>query len=367
MEKVLADMPSQQEETPDAVPVPRSLVPHLDHCAILLDIDGTLLDLAPTPREVWVPPGLADTLTGLHARTSGALALVSGRSLNDIDLIFAPIQFPVVGGHGAEMRISVEEESVAVHAPPMDKELKLRLAAIAKISPGILLEDKGYSLALHYRLAPQAEKAIYDAVSAIRADLPNAPIEVLPGKSVCEIKHSGFTKATGVLELMNHEPFQGRRPIFIGDDVTDVDAFRALQFVHHEIGERRGERFVQHLAHVTGDDQVEYHPPGCPAAECDQDHDGRIDELAGDRRANRARPEPFAVRPQFHFRERVGVSEFAEPKRDQAGDDKSRHCVENCFERRLVWPAGRGWNPDDEQTHQGENCAGEKAEPDRAP
>ena len=95
---------SRREVAPDAVPVPRSLVPHLNECAILLDIDGTLLDLAPTPREVWVPPGLAKTLNGLLTRTSGALALVSGRSLNDIDLIFAPEQFPAVGGHGAEMR-----------------------------------------------------------------------------------------------------------------------------------------------------------------------------------------------------------------------------------------------------------------------
>ena len=110
----------------------------------------------------------------------------------------------------------------------MDKELKRRLAAIAKLSPGILLEDKGYSLALHYRLAPHAEKAIYEAVSLIRADLPNAPIEVLPGKCVCEIKHSGFTKATGVLELMTHEPFRGRRPIFIGDDVTDESVFAIM-------------------------------------------------------------------------------------------------------------------------------------------
>ncbi len=107
------------------------------------------------------------------------------------------------------MRISTDSEAVATHAPPMDKELKRRLAAIAKLSPGILLEDKGYSLALHYRLAPHAEKAIYEAVSLIRAELPNAPIEVLPGKCVCEIKHSGFDKATGVRELMTHEPFRG--------------------------------------------------------------------------------------------------------------------------------------------------------------
>src|SRR3954463_12331963 len=200
----------------------------LEEFAVLLDIDGTLLDLAPTPREVWVPPELSKTLNQLLERTSGALALVSGRSLNDIDLIFAPEQFPAVGGHGAEMRLSIDGEAVATHAPPMDKELKRRLAAIAKLSPGILLEDKGYSLALHYRLAPHAEKAIYAAVSLIRADLPSAPIEVLPGKLVCEIKHSGFTKATGVRELMTHEPFRGRRPVFIGDDVTDETVFAIM-------------------------------------------------------------------------------------------------------------------------------------------
>lgn len=230
----LADLPIQEDMSPDdegppeAVPVPRALLPHLEQSAILLDIDGTLLDLAPTPREVWVPPGLAETLNRLLERTSGALALVSGRSLNDIDLIFAPEQFPAVGGHGAEMRVTADREAVATHAPPMDKELKRRLAAIARLSPGILLEDKGYSLALHYRLAPQAEQAIYAAVSLIRADLPNAPIEVLPGKCVCEIKHSGFTKASGVRELMTHGPFKGRRPLFIGDDVTDESVFAIM-------------------------------------------------------------------------------------------------------------------------------------------
>jgi trehalose 6-phosphate phosphatase len=227
-EMAMEDDIADDEGAPEVVPVPRSLVPHLSETAVLLDIDGTLLDLAPTPREVWVPPGLAKTLHRLHQRTSGALALVSGRSLNDIDLIFAPDQFPAVGGHGAEMRLQADSEAVSAHAPPLDKELKRRLAAIARLSPGILLEDKGYSLALHFRLAPHAEKAIYAAVSLIRADLPNAPIEVLPGKSVCEIKHSGFTKASGVLELMTHEPFKGRRPFFIGDDVTDESVFAIM-------------------------------------------------------------------------------------------------------------------------------------------
>jgi trehalose 6-phosphate phosphatase len=221
--KLREHLPSARKASPDLVP--GELARRLDDIAILLDIDGTLLDLAPTPREVWVPPGLSNTLNRLLEKTSGALAMVSGRSLNDIDLIFAPDQFPAVGGHGAEMRLGADSEAVATHAPPMDGELKRRLAAIAKLSPGILLEDKGYSLALHYRLAPHAEKAIFEAVSLIRADLPNAPIEVLPGKCVCEIKPSGFTKATGVRELMTHEPFRGRRPIFIGDDVTDESVF----------------------------------------------------------------------------------------------------------------------------------------------
>src|SRR6059058_348534 len=220
------DVASAAKASPAMAPAPSELGQHLDQSAILLDIDGTLLDLAPTPREVWVPPGLAKTLNRLLERTSGALALVSGRSLNDIDLIFAPEEFPAVGGHGAEMRVGAE--AVVTNAPPMDKELKRRLAAIAKLSPGILLEDKGYSLALHYRLAPHAEKAIYEAVSLIRADLPNAPIEVLPGKCVCEIKHSGCTKATGVRELMTHAPFKGRRPLFIGDDVTDESVFAIM-------------------------------------------------------------------------------------------------------------------------------------------
>jgi trehalose 6-phosphate phosphatase len=227
-EPLQEDLPSSGEALPNLVSAARELAQRLDECAVLLDIDGTLLDLAPTPREVWVPPGLAKTLNRLLEKTSGALALVSGRSLNDIDLIFAPEQFPAIGGHGAEMRLTTDNEAVATHAPPLDKELKRRLAVIAKLSPGILLEDKGYSLALHYRLAPHAEKAIYEAVSLIRADLPNAPIEVMPGKCVCEIKHSGFNKASGVVELMSHEPFKGRRPIFIGDDVTDESVFAIM-------------------------------------------------------------------------------------------------------------------------------------------
>ena len=193
----------------DTAFAPVTLAPSLSSTAFLLDIDGTLLELAPTPRDVVVPPRLPETLRSLYERTSGALALVSGRSLTDIDVIFAPLQFPAVGGHGAEMRLSLETEAVASRAPPMDNDLKKRFTAIAALSPGIIIEDKGYSIALHYRLAPQFERTIYEAVSAIRSDLPGAPFEVLPGKSVCEIKPVGFTKATGVRELMKHAPFAG--------------------------------------------------------------------------------------------------------------------------------------------------------------
>ena len=112
----LEDMAPEAEEALEIVPVPSSLVPHLSETAVLLDIDGTLLDLMPTPREVWVPPGLARTLNRLYRRTGGALALVSGRSLNDIDLIFAPEQFPAVGGHGAEMRLEADADAVAATA-----------------------------------------------------------------------------------------------------------------------------------------------------------------------------------------------------------------------------------------------------------
>src|SRR4051794_40081224 len=110
--EVQQDIPSAQQVALDA----RTYAQRLDRFAVLLDIDGTLLDLMPTPREVWVPPDLATTLNRLLEKTSGAFALVSGRSLNDIDLIFAPELFPAVGGHGAEMRLSGDGEAVASHA-----------------------------------------------------------------------------------------------------------------------------------------------------------------------------------------------------------------------------------------------------------
>lgn len=204
------------------------LLPPLKQCALLLDIDGTLLDLAPVPDEVSVPQGLRQSLQALFERTGGALAFVSGRPISDIDRIFSPLVFPAIGVHGAELRLSSTSAGCALAGKPMSPELKKRFAELAKLSEAILIEDKDYSLAIHYRKAPELERAIFSAVAAIRADLPEAAIDVLPGKRVVEIKPSGFSKASGVRELMTHAPFEGRRPLFFGDDVTDESVFSIM-------------------------------------------------------------------------------------------------------------------------------------------
>jgi len=204
-----------------------TLVPDLRKCAILLDIDGTILDLAPSPQQVWVPTGLRQTLARLDILTGGALALVSGRSLHDIDLIFSPLQLAAIGGHGAELRAVANAEPV-IRTEPLSASLKRKLAGISELGPGILAEDKGYSLALHYRLAPEKGDAVRAAVDKICAELPPETIEILPGKLVLEIKPAGVNKANAVCELMNCAPFADRNPIFIGDDTTDEPVFGVI-------------------------------------------------------------------------------------------------------------------------------------------
>jgi trehalose 6-phosphate phosphatase len=201
------------------------LAPDLKKTAILLDVDGTLLDIAPTPREVFVPHSLRDTLTRLWQRAGGAVAFVSGRPVGELDLIFSPLHLPAIGGHGAELRIIAGEAPQPSRLPSLDAKVKREFAAIAELSPGIILEDKGYSLALHYRLAPDKERVVREAAARICAALGDTSIELLPGKLVVEIKQAGVSKATAVRELMTYPPFLGRRPIFIGDDVTDLSVF----------------------------------------------------------------------------------------------------------------------------------------------
>lgn len=198
-----------------------------DAFAILLDIDGTILDLAPTPAGVLVPSRLQSTLTTLWKWTGGALALISGRPLDDIDSIFAPLELPAVGGHGAEIRTaSAPDKIIRPKVPLLDERIRRELLKLA--DHGVYIEDKGYSIALHYRRAPQKKDKLRKAVSAIVGDISGGKLEVLPGKAVIEVKPTGFNKGSAVLELMEIPPFKGRKPIFIGDDVTDEAVFAIL-------------------------------------------------------------------------------------------------------------------------------------------
>lgn len=198
----------------------------LNNLAILLDVDGTLLDIAPTPLEVSVPDGLIDTLRALSDRIGGALALVSGRPIGELDHLFSPLKPPAVGGHGAEMRQSAGGPLVDNRSRPLDPIFKMQLKEIADRHPGVLVEDKGYSIALHYRKAPkQGIGLVHDVKHAYEAWADKPSFELLAGKAVLEIKFADFNKGSGVRELMNVPPFYGRLPIFIGDDRTDEDAF----------------------------------------------------------------------------------------------------------------------------------------------
>jgi trehalose 6-phosphate phosphatase len=202
------------------------LAPDLGETAFLLDVDGTIVDIAPTPHDVVVPESLRRVLARLIERTGGAVALVSGRSLADLDALFAPMRLTAVGGHGAEFRLINGTTLEGRDASPLDPELRRRLVAIA--GHGVSSEDKGYAVALHYRQAPEREHFVRREVAKVCAEPWLVPLEVLPGKAVVEIKYAEFTKATGVRELMSHPPFAGRHPIFIGDDTTDESVFAIM-------------------------------------------------------------------------------------------------------------------------------------------
>lgn len=195
--------------------------------AILLDIDGTVLDIAPTPFDVKVPQELVHALAELAERTGGALAFVSGRSIEDIDRLFDPLRIATVGGHGAEVRIPGLTRVIRF-GRDMDNRTRALLASVAARAEGVILEDKGYSLALHYRLAPEQAEAVRTAMGLACVEYPSAAVELLPGKAVIEIKSARLSKGSGIRELMQHSPFRGRRPIFIGDDVSDETGFAAL-------------------------------------------------------------------------------------------------------------------------------------------
>lgn len=177
----------------------------------------------------------------LWEHTSGALAFVSGRPVGDLDLLFSPLRLPTIGGHGAEIRA---RESTAAQArmTPLPDSVRQKLMRLAAAWPDVLLEDKGYSIALHYRLAAQNGPVVLEAVAAACAQFPPSEIELLRGKCVVEVKRPGTSKGQAVRELMTYPPFAGRRPIFIGDDVTDESVFEVIRDfdgVSFAVGRRR--------------------------------------------------------------------------------------------------------------------------------
>ena len=194
--------------------------------ALFLDIDGTLLDLARTPDAVVVPNELQRTLTRLHDELNGALAFVSGRSLIAINRLFAPLSTAAIGCHGAEVRGA--DGKVKALASPLPDAIRALFRELAKDRPGVLLEDKVYTMALHYRMAPEARKSLEASLAENAALLKAHGVVLMEGKSVIEARPLGVDKGKGVAVLVNQKPFAGRRVLFGGDDTTDLDVFRIL-------------------------------------------------------------------------------------------------------------------------------------------
>ena len=190
---------------------------------MFLDVDGTLLELAHAPDAVAPSAVLLDVLPRLRTGLGGALALISGRTIDDLDRIFAPLTLPAAGQHGLERR----DADGKLHHAEADhgiEDLRAPLRRFADDRDGVLLEDKGAALALHYRQAPEVEadaRALVDRLTSDRDDL-----HCLAGKMVFEIKARAVDKGVAIACFLAERPFAGRMPVFIGDDVTDEDGFR---------------------------------------------------------------------------------------------------------------------------------------------
>ena len=221
--------------------------------ALFLDVDGTLVDFAATPQGVYVPDRLKSLLLALSERLEGAVALVSGRSVESLDQLFAPHRFSAAGVHGCErrsatgitLRPEVNARSIA--------QARDRLTAFTVNHPGLLLEDKGYGLALHFRRAPELEAQVHATMTATLDQL-GPDFQLQAGKLVYEVRPANWSKGTSIFAFMQESPFQGRRPVFIGDDVTDEDAFdavNALNGISVCVGERSDTRARYRLHSVA--------------------------------------------------------------------------------------------------------------------
>jgi trehalose 6-phosphate phosphatase len=194
--------------------------------ALFLDLDGTLIDIAITPHAITIPVELPLLLERLANDLNGALAVVSGRPIAAIDALFAPFKPIAAGLHGMELRLPQTSQTVYGTAPEVGT-LREPARRLVQSLPGTLLEDKGATLALHYRLAPQHADALYAGARALIGGRPD--LHLLWGKMVMEIKPRSTTKGDAVRALCELAPFAGRVPVFVGDDVTDRDGFAVAQ------------------------------------------------------------------------------------------------------------------------------------------
>lgn len=193
--------------------------------ALFLDFDGTLADLAPRPELVQVEPELVGTLRTLHQRLDGALAIVSGRTIAELDAFLHPLLLPTAGVHGAELR-DAEGRRLEVPAPELGRVLA-RLEELTQSHAGLRLERKPMALAVHYRAAPDLETMVREHVADALRDVSG--VEMLHGKMVVEIKPAGVTKGSAIELMMRQPPFARRQPVFAGDDVTDEDGFAMVK------------------------------------------------------------------------------------------------------------------------------------------
>ncbi len=202
-------------------------LPALDWC-VFLDVDGTLIELSDSPFEVRASPALKTTLQHAAAGLNGALALVSGRSIDFLDALFAPVRLPCAGLHGVERRAaSGIVEGARFHDARLDAAREA-LGKLVQTHPGTLLEDKGRTLGVHYRMGPQFEAPVSATVAAVAAAL-GADFHVQAGNMMFEIKPRGCTKGGAIEAFMREAPFAGRKPVFVGDDLTDLDGFAAVE------------------------------------------------------------------------------------------------------------------------------------------
>jgi trehalose 6-phosphate phosphatase len=195
--------------------------PELDRkTALFLDLDGTLLEIAATPEEVVVPPGLPALLSQLHDQLDGAVAIVTGRPLSQTDELLQPFIASAAGEHGVSLRYADgtrEELPAGIAVPDSWREA---LEAAAERWPGVLVEPKPHGCAVHYRLAPEYGNDVWRLVRELVP--PEHPwFRLVPAREAVEIGLRAASKGHAVERLMAHAPFHGRRPIFIGDDFTD--------------------------------------------------------------------------------------------------------------------------------------------------